>query len=343
MQKKTIHKTSLLLLSICWLLSCSSGKLSKTFEWTATDCAPLHFPARIYFGSLHYGKKNGTSVPSGKTISYGWGRSGTAYASRSLKEVPHRLDISYMSFRENKYYGGSFELPKAKMEQLLEQGFISIDALTKKEIKRNYTEIVVGVAPGGYVGIWLNGYNNSIQIAGFYAEETEIDFERLVPNGITDRELYVSNRVREVDAIEREKPIPFGLWETYAKTFTWQPSIKGNIVKDVFLLNSKYYNGNQEFLFKSDILKMDFKPRTIPKYISINWERQDGFRLKSNFYIDEKEIFESFKTLIVDPEKDTATLVFNFNATKDVDVFLKVGNTQKQLENITLETYKSAL
>ena len=317
--------------------------MTKKYEWTVSDCAPKNFTSRIYFGSLHYGKNSGASVPDGKNIDNGWGRPGTSYGSKSLKEVPDKLEIVYMSFRENKFYGGSFKLPKEKMEELFEEGFLKHDFKTDKEVKKTYDKIVVGVGPGGLVGVWLNGYNNSVQVATFYGEETDVDFSRLIPNGITDRELYVSNRLKEISQEELEKPIPFGLWETYAKRYQWKPVIESELLTEVKLLNTTYYNGDKEALFKSDAEKLDFKFRAIPENVFVDWGRSNGAGVRSKFYFDETEMFQTFNQLLTDPETQQGELVFKFKGTQEADVFLKVGDRQKQLEKVKLETYNSSL
>ncbi len=344
MQKKTIHKTSLLLLSICWLAcisACNSIRKTKKFNWNVSACQPEHFPSKIYRGSLHYGKKNGVPVPYGGILKSGWGSNGTTYSDATLKALPHQLDIAWMSYRENKFYGGSFKLPVAKMEKLFEEGFLDIRDTTTHNVKRTYTEIIVGVGPGGLLGVWLSGVGNKTQVATFYGEETHIDFRDFNPSGILDRDLYVSRRKAEVDPSELNKPIPFKVWETYAKTYIWKPVIRGSIVKKAFRLRTEHYNGNAEFLVKDAIKNTTLKPRTIPSAVIVNWEKTDGKRLMSEFYFNEQEILDSFETRFKDPEKDTAEFIFEFKIKKDVDVFLKVGNTQIPLKHVKIDLYKS--
>ena len=324
------------------ITACNSQKMKK-FEWAVSDCAPKNYPASIYRGSLHYGDKSGAAVPNGKIINNGWGNKGTVYSRATPREVPHRLDIVWLSLREDKFYGGSFELPKAKMEQLFEEGFLDLYDKSNENVKITYNEIIIGVGPGGVIGVWLHGIGFNIQVATFYGEETEVDFASFNPNGIKDRDRFVTEiTAGRVSPQELAKPIDFKSWETKAKTFNWKPKIEGDIVDHAFFTELIYYNNDLEILVKKLANNFTLRNRTIPKSIYINWARSpDGYRLKSEFEFDEKEMFDVFNELFTEPETQQGELIFKYNAKKNVDVFLKVGSNQKQLQKVTLGTFKS--
>ncbi len=324
------------------ITACNTSTMKK-YKWTVSDCAPIKYPCEIYRGSLHYGKTSGASVPSGKYINNGWGRAGTRYAKATEKEVPHRLDIVWLSYRENKFYGGSFNLPVAKMEQLFEEGFLDISDKSKENVKKTYYEIVVGVGPGGVVGVWLTGPGHNIQVATFYGEETEVDFADFNPDGIKDRDRFVKEiTAGRVSHTELSNPIDFKSWEYNAQSFNWQPKIEGTIVDYAFFTKMIYYNANKEILVKKEAHTIPLKQRTIPKVINFNWSRNpDGYRVESEFEFDKEEIFSVFKELFTDPKTQQAELIFKYKAKKDVEVFLKVGDQQKKLEKVQLGTFKS--
>ncbi len=324
----------------CSTESCMPTK-TKKYKWNVSACQPEHFPAEIYRGSLHYGKAKGTPVPYGGILKSGWGSNGTTYGDANPKEVPHQLDIAWMSFRENKFYGGSFELPVAKMEKLFEDGFLDILDKSDKNVKEYFSEIIVGVGPGGLVGVWLSGLGQTVQVATFYGEEIEIDFKDFNPSGIMDRDSYVKDEIQGLPLEELKKPINYKLWETYAKMHLWKPVIQGTVFKSAITIENLHYNGNNEYLVKNEAKAVDIKTRPIPKEVRFNWVRKDGKRVLSEIKFNEEEIFQAFEEVITDIENDKAELIFNFNATKDIDVFLKAGDKQKQLETIDLKTYKS--
>ena len=316
--------------------------MSSDLKWTVSTCGPKNFPSEIYRGSLHYGKKEGAPVPNMETRDNGWGVTGTTYSSNTPKEVPHRLDFVWLSYRENKFYGGSFMLPKAKMENLFEKGYTHIANKINEDRKDTYDEILVGVLPEGRLAVWLVGPGFTTQVGFFQGEETDVSFNDFNPSGIKDRELYVNTLVRQIPAEALAKPIPFGRWETYAKEYSWRPVIQGDIVDHVFFEDHYYYNGNKEVFIHQEANNVPLRNRTVPKRININWARKtDGYRLESEFEFDEEEMFSVFKELYTDPKTEQGELVFKYNAKKDVDIFLKVGDKQKQLKKVTLGTYKS--
>ena len=275
--KSLFHKTLIIsgvMVASLMAISCNTTNKRK-HRWAVSDCAPHNYPASIYHGSLHYGENGGASVPDGKIISNGWGHTGTTYARATDKEVPHRLDIVWLSLRENKFYGGSFELPKAKMEALFEEGFLDITDKSKENVKRTFYEIVVGVGPGGVLGVWLTGIGHNIQVATFYGEETEVDFAQFNPDGIKDRNRFVNEiTAGRVSPQELAKPIDFTSWEQNAKNYLWKPVIEGAIIQDVFFTELKYYNNDKQIYVKDDAYTIPLSRRTIPKIINFNWSRK---------------------------------------------------------------------
>lgn len=122
-------------LVLCWLLnicivSCQHNlaklKMEK-YYWLPTECAPKNYPARIYSGYLVY-EGGSVYVPSSAFINNGWGEIGSTHAvGDDFKPVPYRLDLTWFSYTESKFYTGSFELPKEKISQLFQEGYWNMD------------------------------------------------------------------------------------------------------------------------------------------------------------------------------------------------------------------------
>src|SRR5690625_5873636 len=67
-----------------------------------------------------------------------------------LKPLPDKLHIKYFSYLEDQFYEGNFDLPYEKILFLFREG-------SKDKDNTEYNRIMVGVAPGGSVAVWLQG------------------------------------------------------------------------------------------------------------------------------------------------------------------------------------------
>src|SRR5690625_6974339 len=78
-----------------------------------------------------------------------------------LKPLPDRLKITFLSYLEDQFYEGVFDLP-----------YETILSLFKEQSTNGgpeYHRIMVGVAPGGYVAVWLKGHIKTTEV--FRSEE----------------------------------------------------------------------------------------------------------------------------------------------------------------------------
>lgn len=114
------------LLFFC-LSGCSNSMNNKTekFDWSTTESAPNDYPMRIIRGTFIYRgeQSNGLYVPSGGTLSKGWGIGISSHVvGPDTKPLPDRLDISFISLAENQFYQGSFDLPYNEILSLFREG-----------------------------------------------------------------------------------------------------------------------------------------------------------------------------------------------------------------------------
>lgn len=333
-------KLILFLLTSFSLFACTMNEKNKKYAYVVSDSAPRNFPCQIYRGSLHYGKTKGVPVPRGKFVANGWGKGGTTYGSPNPKEIPHQLDIIWLSYRENKFYGGSFKLPKEKMEALFEQGFIDIGT---KNTKDTYNEIIVGVAPGGIATVWLMGAGHQVQVGIFKGEETEVNWEDFNPDGTKDRNKYINISLNEdYTPEELAKPIPFGLWETYATKYNWKPVIKGQELSFVFQSLTEFYSGETEMHVGEEAKKIVTRNSAVPKTQEIWWQSTSGKRYITVINFDEQEIFSAFQNVVKDKINDKVFLQFIYSSKKEVHVFLNTEKDKIQLNKIEIEIYKSS-
>ncbi|WP_354360147.1 DUF2931 family protein [Pedobacter sp. UYP30] len=319
--------------------------MQAKFEWTpGIGAAPL-YPMEMYRCNYIYADGNGVS-PAPPNLTYGvWGEeNGTSLVGDLEKPIPVSLQISWLSYTENKFYGGHFKLPYDKMLKLFQHGYqmlVKDDDGTKHLIKDNYNAITAGLAPGGVVVVWLIGADFTTEVGRFQAEETKIDMKDFAPDAWThDQNKYVKGMIgyekAAVDNLEKNG-IPFGLWDRYRERFNQRPIVKFDQTKNVALDNMeiKYYNGEKEIINSEKWQKNEFKERARVKKMGIGWNGMLGN--KPQYYIldinfDEAEMFRGYKEAYGDNPEQEGQLVVEINRGGDrYKVYLQVGDRKIEL------------
>ncbi len=284
------------LIALIILSSCKTTTMEEKFEWLPSESAPKLYPMEIYNGHLFFEDGNSVYIPCSALAHSGWGNDGSTHVTGDdFKPVPIRLEVTWASFVENKFYTGSWALPKEKMTKLFKEGVVAYR--TKK--KKTYNQIIVGLAPGGVAVVWMYGEGNQVEIGRFQAKETQVAMKDFVPNNptISQKEyMDLSTELPEaIKNIEQKGGIEFGLWDTYRKKYNWKTNI--DIPNYTFeKIAIEMFNGERETLFDEALLKNEFKERAIPDYMSFIITNPKGIHYVFEFKnIDEKEIFNLFQ------------------------------------------------
>ena len=211
------------------LLAASFPAMSKDqYEWYATECAPKHYPMQIIRGTFiyHGEKERGLYIPSGGTLTKGWGDPISDHAVGKFKPLPDRLDITFFSYAEKQFYRGQFDLPYEKIKKLFEDGF---DDGKRHE---TYGRIMTGIAPGGAVAVWLLG---AVTVEVLYGQAQKVDLDPSRAFGVPfkdkeDSDEYIAKQLpnslkpEEIESLKKNG-IPFGLWARYRNRYNWKPVI----------------------------------------------------------------------------------------------------------------------
>ncbi len=286
------------------LLSCAlttTGVEMKKFEWLATEGAPRNYPIKIVSGDLRYHNKSGSQyVPHGVRLQNGWGEGrSTHVGSDDLKPLPDHLDITYFSYTEDLFYEGSFELPYEEILSLFQKGFYS----PNEEGNITYSYIVVGVAPGGSVAVWLWGLERKTQVFFGQANKIDGDWRWINKNPNITRAEYVrlgieeSLRLSGVPELLKEQEVPIGRWSGYQVRYHWQPEFTGMTLRHgrVNLIN--YFNGEQDYLNYPLELDVVDDTRAVPSRINFTFEDKGGYGRTLELDFDESEIFAAYQKL----------------------------------------------
>jgi len=314
-----------------------------TFEWLPTECAPEAYPIEIVSGTFSLDNEFIASIPSGgRTVKNGWGKLGSTYVvGEDFKAVPNHLNITWMSFTENKFYTGSFKLPYDKMLALFNTTFI--DRNNKPE---KYSGIVCGMAPGGIVSVWLLGGGKITEIDHFQAKETELTMEQFNPSGIQDREKYVKNRLNsltdEAKIHLQKEGVTYGLWTNYRKRYNWKPIFKQEKEQDFLKVFIDYVNGEHIFTSGKNPELQVYQALALPKYAKLYWEDANKNVYGSKLYFDEEEVKKAFKTITNTSENKKLDLVFEVDKYNgNMEITLKSDTDSIKLEKTTIKIFET--
>lgn len=267
----------------------------KKYEWLPTSNAPEIYPTEICNG--HFYLENGGSVyiPTSAPNSNGWGNDGSTHTQgEDLKALPVKMDITWASFKENKFYTGSWDMPIDRLKKLFEKGTIA----WRDGRVSNYSDIRVGCAPGGIVVVWVYGDDQQIEVARFQATETQFDIKELSNNPDVTKKGYFEVFGKLKPEFEEEfnrKGIQYDIWDIYRKKYNWRARIE--IPNHSFERTIiKMYNGEEETLFNGVDKQNDFRQRAIPKFLSFAFkDNKDVITIFQVKDFDEEEIFSLFK------------------------------------------------
>ncbi|WP_244904582.1 DUF2931 family protein [Cellvibrio mixtus] len=313
-------------------------KNKTKFHWLATESAPKNYPMRIINGTFYYhNEKGGLYVPTAASIGHFWGTGeSTHVVGEDFKPLPDRLDIRFFSFTENKLYQGSFDLPYEKILALFKDG------VARDKESPIFNRMMVGVAPGGAVAVWVRGRGETREVFFGQAEPYEDDLFDITQRKINDRDDYVRRNILEMIGMEKlmdidKNGVPFGLWEKYRTSYKWAPIFKTERKMSVYI-SYAFFNGESYDVGYPFGKGIAVNERPLPLLISFGCyieetEKQYFFTVR----FDEKELYAAFDKL-----GGTEELV-----NIEIEPFLPKNLTKIRLYNskgsIELKHYKSEL
>jgi len=318
-------------------------KMTDKFDWLPTECGPEKYPMKIIHGEFIFENGRSAFIPSGKILRNGWGKEGSIHlVGPDVKPVPVKMDIVFFSYTEDKFYGGSFDLPHKKMSELFHEGCVTPFSPDRKE---TYSLILAGVAPRGEISVWMKR-GLVVEVASFQAEEIEVDWKRMIDNPAISREEFVRGTLEESLSKEeisllKKEGVPRGRWtHTYRKKYDWKPEISPDWNKPGYILLDAF-NGEVEFFdfSRADVVKVLGRDHALPKKVEMGWDNSKWGNCMQTIFFDEQEVFKAFdKFHEIHPG---ATLALEFevsDVSETIRVFLKDDQHLIELKKIKYGT-----
>ena len=275
------------------------------FDWLATESAPKKYPMEIIRAFLYAPDGSSVYVPYGADIFHGWGEMRSAHVSGpDKKPLPNKLDITFFSYAEDTFYQGSFDLPYEEILKLFQEGYF----IPSRKEKQSFRRIMVGVAPGGVVCVWLKGVGRITEVFYGHAKTVDLAWSNIVDDPDTTREEYILEVLEDAvgdDGVSalKENGVPLKLWDSYRKTYPWQMQVHSTRIHRP-LMYVDFFNGEKYYIeLESTFKSEDFKILPAPKTIYIEWPATSGQTREFELHFNEQEVFDAFKALAGENDK----------------------------------------
>lgn len=186
-----------LILIVAVVFKIFSYKGWERYHYFSSICAPESYPIAIhnsYFiladGDLGYIKDEAVENYTSK-----WGEEYYFAESNQRERLPVKLVLQYVSYRDEKFYSDTLNLPVKEIEQIFKS------ALRSKQTKKLYNPsgdvkgltFLVGIANDGNVAVWLRGV---------FLEKLILN-EKLTSKEPKDDETYYEKRLSKAEYIKK--------------------------------------------------------------------------------------------------------------------------------------------
>jgi hypothetical protein len=295
--KKFVYFTSIPL-SVLAIIGCGEQNMT-TFDWIASESGPKHYPMKIVSGNFELEKGGSTYIPSGVYLNRRrWGQYRSTHLSGpDGKSLPTKLNITYFSYLEDKFYQGSFDLPYEEILTLFQTPYYS----TKAGGETRYDSIITGVSPGGGVAVWLDGLDKTTQV--FYGKAQIISYDwKSVTASRKSREHYVKGLVEGTLGAEGyakflKNGIDLSKWDNFQKRYHWQLELITENRVPKIVPEIHFVNGETDQMFYPESDELKNSQRAIPNFLYYLWKTPEGKPLMLEWHFDVNEITSAFEKI----------------------------------------------
>jgi hypothetical protein len=272
-----------------------------------------------------------------------WAYATGAVLNDEYHPVPDSLFVSWFSISENQFYEGTFKLPTDGLKKYFDQMWSTYRprAMGNEASKHDrFQDLIVGVAPGGAVYVWISAITQRIEVAHYQAKKTQMEWDQFAGiNGFgagSTRQGYVSRRQDEVTY-----PIPFGKAEKYRTKFIWKPIIESDSLAEVTYINLSMLNGEFESIYHEHQAGLLAVERALPGKIVFNLQIKNKRFYEKRVFLDEDELFNAFQAICTN-KNIKAELVLKVDKDNKVSkVVLRNKAQEYDLRSAKVEAYSA--
>ncbi|MGO3183376.1 MAG: DUF2931 family protein [Aequorivita sp.] len=304
----------------------------KMYEWTPTNTAPENYPVYIYKSYFTGADGSLIKTPDKRTIYYGWENIGSVYISgEDIKSLPQKLSASWFSLSEKKYYKIEIDLPIQKIDSLFDKGYVNPRTYNKE----TFNTISYGIAPGGFIVIWLLGTSNRIEVYSGKGQVVEIDFKEMIPTTSLNQQDFTEMILKEQvdDSVLQEIKvgnIPYQRWEEYRKKYNWKIVLTHQEDFKPEQARVNMLNGEQDVQFFTKNIKRLLENWAAPSSTRIQWRDKDDNLFAAKILFEEKETIKAFEKLFIE-DNENITLTAQIGRFNDT-IKMILSNNENEIE-----------
>lgn len=319
MAKKHIFTQLLILINLITgsdsAMSASKSSATK-FKWDVVATAPKDYPMEISHGVfLAKGLNYGISIPSGGTLTTGWGKYASGYGvGDEIPPLPDRVEVVFYSYAERQFYNAEFSLP---YELILEKFRRQLDVHPDEA----FSGFLLGVAPGGAVSVWLKGpktievyFGQAKKIEKSPTEGFGLPFKSKNQSDDYITKVLVDNVSPEQLHKIKTEGVPIGIWSRFRNRYKWAPLFIDGKPATKNEMYTEFLNGDS-FALPTKFTEADINDaKPLPSHIRF---RAQTSKEASDYFIvdfDSVELMEAFEKLGRNGEK----IYIEFNANTPV-------------------------
>jgi len=275
-------------------------------------------------------------------LSQNWGDgSGSYVLNDQYHPIPDSLYVRWFSISEDKFYAGTFEMPKDILRKCFNEmwsgyrpGVMGVEAAKHDR----YQDLVVGVAPGGGVSVWTSAVTQQIEIGHYQAKEIQMDWDKFAGiNGFgagTTRKGFIASHKDDIT-----NPIPFGKAERYRTKFNWKPKVESDLPIEVTCYDLYMFNGEKESLYAEHRGIIGTVKRAVPNKVNFNWQIKGRNFYEKSFTLDEDDLYKAFDAICADKTTD-AELVLKLDKNNELlKIILRSTKLEYVLKPKKVESY----
>lgn len=329
------------------------------YEWTEGTSAPLGYPMEVYNGGIECEGGEWVGLSGGITpAASAWGVSSFGM-SNSFKSLPSKLDFIWMSYMENQFYQIDTDIDLNKIKEFFSKGYFKkVTNGTGKIEHLNYDMISVGMAPGGVVVVWVAGVGVQKEVGRYQGKKVTIPDSEIAKldshenrfwrkdylNEVFNNGKVIPTKIREEN---KDKPIPFGLWDVYRTRFSWKPvfdlpeKARLNPLTDAGI---DMINGEREQLDAANKPLSDYGTRAMMSKTVFSIVDSDNNRYGASCNLNEKSSIDAFnKVFGDDPNSTKGEIVIKVNEAFSFFTIQLKGENGKEafIKTENLEIFKS--
>ncbi|MBZ4044763.1 DUF2931 family protein [Flavobacterium hibisci] len=306
---------------------------TEKFEWLAAAGASEEYPMEIVSGGFIASDNSTQWIPSGEVLKAGWGNgNGVWVVGDELRKVPERMVLTWLSYAENKFFTGEFDLPQEKMYELFKKNYGKGIHPDGSGFDLKFSELTVGIAPKGLITLWMSGFAQ-VEIGTYQAHETTIEWKKFY-RGEAKREVVIKSYQNDMlpfvqDEIAQNKidNIYFkDLLEKYKYSVNFNKTHQYKIYDyEIWFVNHEAVDNTSNdlnYILKSQISKAI--PGNMVLFLKDNFERKLEVRIDLCI-LKEKDVRENLSPLEERPKNLELIKVFKtfFAQNENVELYIK--------------------